>query len=163
MGGRADVAHTGVSQHYLDRLTNSGIEVAQTNVTVDELWAATSTATLAFLRPGKHLCVSWRMIDHLAMGCCSVCDRPSYAQWPVPLRNNHEFVDCECGIGWDESLPDKADYARIADTVMALLPDPESTAAIRRTPTVYFDAHVAPERIARYPLDTAEQSLIAPP
>jgi len=96
------------------------------------------------------------MVHHLAMGACSVCDRASYAQWPIPLRTDHEFVDGGCGISWDESLPDRPHYARIADTVMALLADPDRSAAMRRASVAYFDAHVAPERIARYLLDTAE-------
>jgi hypothetical protein len=39
---------------------------------------------------------------------------------------------------------------------MALLADPDRPAAMRRASVTYFDTHVAPERIARYLLDTAE-------
>jgi len=62
-------------QHYLNRLASSGINMMRTNVTVDELWTTTSATRLALLRPGKHLCVSWRMVDYLAMSACFVCDR----------------------------------------------------------------------------------------
>ena len=41
----------------------------------------------------------------------------------------------------------------MADTVMALLADPERVAESRRAAAAYFDEHVAPERIAQYLLD----------
>ncbi len=151
-----------IPRHYLDRLTRCGVQVTQTNVTVDELWGATSAARLAFLRPGKHLCVSWRMIDHLAMGACTVCDRAPYAQWPVPMRAGREFVNCEIGIDQDESLPDVADYECISDTVMALVDDPDRAAAVREASMTYFDRHVAPRRIARYLIETADRFLHVP-
>jgi hypothetical protein len=144
-------------QRYLDRLLSAGVPVTSTNISVDELWRMTSTSRLAFLRPGKHLCVSWRMVDHLAMGAATVCDRAPYPQWPVPLQVGREFMECGCGIGSDESLPDSADYERIADTVMALLADPEKVTESRRAAAAYFDQHVAPAQVARYLLDTAEE------
>lgn len=147
---------------YLDRLSSCGVQVTQTHAPGDELWTAISTARLNFLRPGRFLCMSWRMIDHLAMGACTVFDRAPYPQWPVPLQAGREFVDCACGIGTDESLPEKPDYERIADTVMALLADPERTAQIGRTAADYFDRHVAPEQVARYFIATAERSLSLP-
>jgi hypothetical protein len=145
-----------VPQHFLDRLSKAGIPATTTNITIDELWSATSSSRLAFLRPGRHLCVSWRMIDHLAMGACTVCDHAPYPQWPVPLQAGREFMDCECGIGADASLPDPAHYERIADTVMALLADPERVAESRRAAAAYFDRHATPERIARYLMDVSQ-------
>jgi hypothetical protein len=142
-------------RHYLARLVKAGVQVTATDVTADELWDVTSRAELAFLRPGKHLCVSWRMIDHLALGSATVCDHAAYPQWPVPLQVGRELLDCDCGIGVDESLPDPADYGRIADTVMTSLADPERVATVRRAAAAYFDQHVAPDRIARYLLDVA--------
>jgi hypothetical protein len=144
-------------QRFLDRLADAGVQVTETNVTIKELWDATSAARLAFLRPGKHLCISWRMIDHLAMGACTVCDRAPYAEWPVPLRLDYEFTECGCGIGYDETLPDDDDYARIADTVMALLADRERAAGIRRMAAAYFDHHLAPKQVAHYLVATAGQ------
>ena len=142
-------------QHYLDRLSTAGVPIIATDVTVDDLWSATSTSQLAFLRPGKHLCVSWRMIDHLAMGAATVCDHAAYPQWPVPLQAGREFMDAGCGIAEDESLPDLADYARISDTVMDLLAEPDRLEESRHATASYFDRHVAPERIARYLIDAA--------
>lgn len=150
---------TAFPQRYLDRLTSLGVQATYTHVTVNELWAATSSARLAFLRPGTHLCVSWRMIDHLAMGASTVCDRASYVEWPVPLRAGREFIDCGCGLNPDDSLPAKADYGRIADTVMALLANPEQAAEMRHASAAYYDRHVAPRQVARYLLETAEQFL----
>lgn len=149
----------GFPQRYLDRLTSLGVQATYTNVTVKELWAATSSARLAFLRPGTHLCISWRMIDHLAMGASTVCDRASYVEWPVPLGAGREFSDCGCGLGPDDSLPARADYGRIADTVMELLANPEQAAEVRRAAATYYDRHVAPQQVARYLLETAEQFL----
>jgi hypothetical protein len=142
-------------QHYLDRLAKAGVRVTAHDVTADELWDATSRARLAFLRPGKHLCVSWRMIDHLALGAATICDHAAYPQWPVPLQAGQEFLECGCGIGTDESLPDPAHYERIADTVMASLAEPDRLSEVRRAAAAYFDRHVAPQRIARYLVDVA--------
>jgi len=160
---RPIVVDTGqpVPRHFLDRLAKAGAPATTTNITVDELWGATSAAHLAFLRPGRHLSISWRMIDHLAMGACSVCDHAPYPQWPVPLRSGREFIDGGCGIGADDSLSDPADYERIADTVMALLADPDRVAESRLASAVYFDEHVAPARIARYLVDVS-QSMARP-
>jgi hypothetical protein len=135
------------------------VTVATNSITIDELWHATSTSRLAFLRPGKHLGISWRMIDHLAMGACSVCDHVPYPQWPVPLQAGREFMDCGCGIGADNSLPDAADYERIATTVMALLADPDRVAESRRAAADYFDEHAASARIARYFVDVSQSSM----
>jgi hypothetical protein len=148
-----------VPRHFLDRLAKAGAPATATNVTVDELWGATSTARLAFLRPGRHLSVSWRMIDHLAMGACTVSDHPPYPEWPVPLRTGREFIDGGCGIGADDSLAAPADYERIADTVMALLADPDRVAESRFASAAYFDEHVAPTRIARYLVDVSRSML----
>lgn len=144
-------------QRFLDRLASAGVQVTTNNITIQELWNATSSARLAFVRPGKHLCVSWRMIDHLAMGACTLCDRAPYAAWPVPLQAGREFINGGCGIGWDETLPDNADYARIADTVMATLANEQHMEESRRASMAYFDQHVTPERLARYLMETCEQ------
>ena len=158
---RATVVPLGrpIPQRFLDRLSKAGVPVTTSEVTVDELWNVTSASRLAFLRPGRHLGVSWRMIDHLAMGACTVSDRAAYPQWPVALQAGREFMDCGCGMGMDDSLHDPTCYERIADTVMALLADPERVAESRRAAAAYFDEHVAPERIARYLMDVS-QSLV---
>jgi hypothetical protein len=140
-------------RRFLERLSNAGVPVTTNEVTVDELWNVTSASRLAFLRPGRHLTLSWRMIDHLAMGACTVFDHAPYPEWPVALQAGREFMDCECGMGMDDSLHDPACYERMADTVMALLADPERVAESRRAAAAYFDQHVAPERIAQYLLD----------
>lgn len=144
---------------FLDRLSAAGVSVVN-DIAIEELWRATSASRLAFLRQGKHLGISWRMIDHLAMGACTVCDHAPYPEWPVPLQPGRELVDCGCGVGPDDSLPDRADYARVADTVMSLLADPERIAATRRAAARYFDEHAAPARIARYFMDVS-QSFVA--
>jgi hypothetical protein len=155
---RPIVVDTGqpVPKYFLDRLAKVGAPATTANITVSELWRATSAARVAFLRPGRHLSVSWRMIDHLAMGACTVCDYPPYPEWPVPLRAGREFIDGGCGIGADDSLADPADYGRVADTVMALLADPDRVAASRLASAAYFDEHVAPARIARYLVDVSK-------
>lgn len=144
-------------QRYLRRLADAGVPIVHGDTTAEELWRASSAARIAFLRPGKHLCVSWRMIDHLALGAATLCDKAAYPRWPVPLRAGHEFQDCDVGIGYDESLPDKADYARIGDTVMDLLADEDRLIATRRAAARYFDQHVAPERLARHFIETTHK------
>ena len=143
-------------KRYLDRLASAGVPTSAIKFTAEDLWAVTSSAQLAFMRPGKHLCISWRMIDHLAMGACTLCDNAAYPVWPVPLREGHEFMNSRCGIGEDESLPDPADYERISASVMALLAQPELMEQSRREAADYFDAHVAPQRLARHLMDAAK-------
>jgi len=72
VGHRTEIASARVPAALPHRLMNLGVKVTRTNSTVDELWGATFLARLAFLRPGKHHCISWRGIDHLAMGTPSV-------------------------------------------------------------------------------------------
>jgi hypothetical protein len=97
------------------------------------------------------------MIDHLAMGASTVGDRAPYPEWPLPLQAGRELMGCDCGIGEDESLPEKADYGRIASTVMELLADPDRVETCRRAAADYFDKHVTPSQIARYLVEVSEQ------
>jgi hypothetical protein len=142
--------------HFLQRLANAGVAVKH-SVSIEELWSATASSRLAFLRPGKHLGVSWRLIDHLAMGACTLCDRAPYPEWPQPLRVGRELLECECGIDEDESLPSNTDYERIADTVMDLLGDPRRADECRRSAAQYFDQYVTPSRIARHLVQVADE------
>lgn len=144
-------------RRYVDRLVAAGVPLIGEgdNIGAEELWDVTARSKLAFLRPGKHLCVSWRMIDHLALGATTLCDNGAYPQWPVPLREGVEYFDAHCGIGPDESLPDPADYGRIEETVMSLLADPERLETCRRAAAAYFDEHVDHPRLARHIVDQA--------
>jgi hypothetical protein len=140
---------------------NLGVKVTRTNSTVDELWGATFLARLAFLRPGKHLCISWHVIDHLVMGRPSCKTARHTRNGPCryePLTNSRSAAAESIGTSRCGQKP----IMGASPIWLALFVDPERQAAIRRESAIYFDQRVAPEQVPRYLIATEEQSVSAP-
>ena len=121
------------------------------------LWDAIASARINFLRPGNHLCISWRMMDLLCMGACVAVDGAPYAQWPVALRDGVNYVDCHATLLPEYELPEDDAYQAITEQVNALVKDHARTDAIARNNWLYFDQHASMEAIAAYIISVVHQ------
>ncbi|MGD9210047.1 MAG: hypothetical protein PVI90_04695 [Desulfobacteraceae bacterium] len=143
---------------YLHRLDRAKVQWSNSWDGMSSLsfWNHLAEAQIVFLRPGKHACISWRMIDLLCMGACIVYDGSPHPNWPVPLIAGQNFVDCGCGLGIDESLPPIEQYDRIRQVIEKMLTDPQKMKFIRRNNRNYFDNHASPLNVATYILNTVK-------
>jgi hypothetical protein len=136
------------------RLRRAGVELTTKTISHRELWDTLARARVVLLRAGRHLCIPWRTVDLLCMGACIALDAPFAPQWPVPLRDGVNFVDCGIPRGLDTSAAEPAEYARLGETIQQLLLDEEKARSIRIENARYFDEHAAPARVAEYVLRT---------
>ena len=144
---------------YLERLDRAGVPWSNSwdGMSTQDFWDHLAKAKLVFLRPGKHGCISWRMIDLLGMGSCIVYDANPHPNWPVPLANDQNFLSCDCGLSRNEKLPSLDHYSKINQVIEALLNDHARMEAIRRNNRNYFDQYVTPVSIANYILETVKE------
>ena len=148
-GGRKD--HE--SRALAARLEAVGVPTADRSVSRDQLWSAMARSRLVMFRSGVHGCMPWRTIDLLCMGACIVLDGVPAPQWPVPLQPGVHYASC--GIARSDSgTPEAGEYAKVRQTIEGLLGRPWEQARLRRSAAEYYDAHAAPEQVARYVLAT---------
>lgn len=143
---------------YLDRLDRAGVPWSYSweGMNSFEFWDHLAKSRIVFLRPGKHGCISWRMLDLLCMGACIVSDLSPYPNWPLPLVPELNFVHGGCGLGPDESLPPLECYNGIRYVIDRLLSDQARMNAIRGNNSDYFDRHGTPASVASYIIDTVK-------
>jgi hypothetical protein len=135
------------------RLRAAGVPTAERAVSREYLWRTLARSRLVMFRSGMHGCMPWRTIDLLCMGACVVFDAVPFPQWPVPLRPGVHYASCD--IDRDTTgAPAAAEYAKVSRTIEALLARPDEQARLRLGAAGYYDAHAAPEQVARYVLDT---------
>lgn len=141
---------------FLVRLDSAGVLWTYRMIPASTLWTSLAEAKIVFLRAGMHLCIPWRMLDLLCMGLCIVYDRAPYPQWPVPLLPGKNYMDCDCGLGPEQSLPSNENYVRIKEVIESLLFDNPTIERIRKNNCEYFDASACPQEVARYIIDTVQ-------
>ena len=146
-------------QGYRERLDRVGVPWQQGwgGISSQTLWKALASARINFLRPGNHLCISWRMMDLLAMGACIMVDGSPQPQWPEPLRDGINFADAGCTLSSDYRLPDDIDYLKLADRVSALIGNEEKVRALAANNARYFDKHADMPAISAYILSQVSQ------
>ncbi len=114
------------------------------------LWDSLASAHINFLRPGNHLCISWRMMDLLCMGACILLDGDPYPQWPIPLKSNINYVDVGCTLSQDYHLPDELSYKGVSEKVNALVANRKKINAISENNMEYFDRHASMLSLSNY-------------
>jgi hypothetical protein len=132
----------------MERLRARGIPVTRDPLPPYELWRRLARARLVPLRAGKHLCVSWRTLDLLAMGACIVFDALPPPRWPVPLEPGVHVADCQIARPDDTEAADHSEYDKVPKTIERLLAAPDHSEELRRAAGAYFDEHAAPGRVA---------------
>ncbi|MDO6461207.1 hypothetical protein Q4485_10910 [Granulosicoccaceae sp. 1_MG-2023] len=115
-----------------------------------DLWNSLAAARLNFLRPGNHLCVSWRMMDLLCMGAGIIVDGAPYAEWPEPLRDQINFIDGGCTLDPDYNLPEDSTYDRLLERVAAAVENPDLINSLSTNNAEYFDQYAAMPKLAGY-------------
>jgi hypothetical protein len=158
-----DVFHSIDRAECIRRLERCGVRWQSTwgEINSQRFWEGLASAKVVFLRPGNHLCVSWRMTDLLAMGACVVYDGAPYPSWYQPLLPNVHYVDGGCAIAPDHSLPPDAAYGSLRETIADLLND---EARIRRTRVAaadYFDRFCTPQQLGAHVLGLVTRVAIA--
>ncbi len=146
-------------QEYRNRLDAAGVKWQNGwgNINSNMLWDSLASAHINFLRPGNHLCVSWRMMDLLCLGSCIMVDGNPYAQWPVPLRPDINFVDAGCAMSPYYDLPDTKQYEEMAERVSSQISDREKIKRISLNNVDYFDQHAAMIPVSAYITDVVTQ------
>jgi hypothetical protein len=137
---------------YEGRLRELGVTVSRDELPPEELWRRLARAKVVVARSGRHLCISWRMIDLLALGACVVHDAPPLPEWPTPLAAGVHYEDGGIRRPLDGTAAPEEDYARFAAAVAALVADAGRAAALRAEAARYFDEHAAPRRVAEWVL-----------
>jgi hypothetical protein len=134
-----------------ERLRRVNVPVADSPIAPEKLWDTLSRSRLTMFRSGRHLCIPWRMIDVLCMGCCVLLDAPPIPRWPVPLEPNVHYVDCGIVRPAFEPVAD-GEYDKVRLAIEAALADPAWMEDVRQNAIRYFEEHAAPERVADYVL-----------
>lgn len=145
-------------QGYRDRLDAVGVKWQNgwQQIDSDMLWNSLASAHVNFLRPGNHLCVSWRMVDLLCMGACVMLDGEPYARWPEPLQRDVNFVDSHCTLSSDYLLPSDAAYSELTGRVSALVADKTKVQKIAQNNKDYYDEYASLGAVADYMLRVIE-------
>lgn len=143
--------------HYLDRLERAGVphQYDWGDIGSTALWDRLASSRIVFLRPGDHLCVSWRMNDLLCMGSCVVYDGCPAPTWPQPLEVGKHFFDAQCAIGEEYELPEKEEYQRITTLIESLLAKPELITTAHKETLAYYQSYASPESVAEYIIETS--------
>jgi hypothetical protein len=132
------------------RLRAAGVETRHSYLPPRELWQILARGRILCLRAGKHLCISWRMLDQLAMGAAILYDSCPPPRWPVPLEEGVHYEDCGIVRPPDTSAAPETEYEKVPVAVGRLLERPDHLPALQDAAARYFDEHAAPERVADY-------------
>jgi hypothetical protein len=138
------------TQANMERLRSAGIAVTRDPVPPRELWRRLARARIVPMRAGKHLCLSWRTIDLLALGACVVFDALPPPRWPVPVEPDVHVANCGIARPDDTEAAPQAEYDKVPATIERLLGAPGEQQELRRAAASYFDEHAAPGPVARY-------------
>lgn len=151
----------GYLQNCLDRLDKAGVAWQHDWGDIDSktFWDNLATARCVFLRPGNHLCISWRMTDLLCMGACVIYDGAPYPQWHLPLLSGVHYVDGGCRIIPDYSIPSYGNYKKLVKVIEDLLSNDGKINQIKQNNRTFFDNYALPSKLASYILNEARRSI----
>ncbi len=146
-------------QEYRDRLDTVGVKWQNgwQDIDSDKLWSSLASAHVNFLRPGNHLCVSWRMVDLLCMGACVMLDGKPYTRWPIPLESGVNFVDSQCTLSSDYLLPADDSYTELTEKISALIADKAKIQKIAKNNREYYDQHASLAALSGYVLQVVRE------
>jgi hypothetical protein len=145
------------TQQCIRRLMAAGVDCqfGWGNIDSQTFWQNLAASKVVFIRPGNHLCISWRLIGLLCLGSCIVYDRAPFPQWYEPLTGARHYVDGDCGLGPDFSLPSETQYENFYSIIGNLLSDIEKIRELKAHAASYYDNFGSPVAVAEYILRTA--------
>jgi len=135
---------------YRDRLEAAGVEATEDHFSFDELMRLSAESRICVIRAGIHSCITWRLLNMLAIGAAVVLDAKPFSSWPIPLEECRNFLSLGLGITPDCGPAPSEDYEKIPKKMEAFLKDESALAAIRENNTRYFDDHAHPMKVADY-------------
>jgi hypothetical protein len=136
----------------ISRLNKRGIacQYGWGNITSDAFWKNLASARVVFLRSGDRLCISWRLVGLLCMGACVVFDGAPYPQWYEPIVSGIHYLDGECRLAPDFSLPEETAYGELKRKIESLLSDHEQIAFLKRNALHYYERFGSPRSVAEH-------------
>jgi hypothetical protein len=130
------------------RLNKAGVEMTDGQIGYGDLMKMSASSKLVVLRAGISGCIAWRMVDMLAMGACLVLDRAPFPEWPLPLKEDVNFLSLGTRITEDCRPAPKEDYARIPFLVESALNSQTKIQKISEENGLYFDKNLHPLQFA---------------
>jgi len=142
------------------RLESAGVrcQIGWGNIGSADLWQALASARIVMLRPGNHLCISWRLIDLFCMGACVVYDGHPFPQWYEPFVAGEHFIDGNCRVDANYSLPSDDRYESLKEIIADILADGSQRTEIGTNAVSYFERHGAPEAVVRHILKVVQET-----
>lgn len=150
-------------EKYIKRLEKAKVPFGTKSIPANEFHKLLASAKLVIYRAGKYNCISWRMLDLLAMGACIVTDSIPIPQWPVPLQQNKNYLTFNINrsqvIGSDGKSnlggPGKIEeYKAIPSILSKILNNQSIQKQISLNNAAYFDKYAQPSAVGRYIVDT---------
>lgn len=137
-------------QNISQRLHAAGVEWIDQTFGYGELMALSATSKLVVIRAGISGCISWRMVDMLAIGACVVLDRPPFPAWPVPLTEGVNFLSLDLAITEDCRPAPKNQYDEVQNKISNYLSESSLQTAIAHQNAHYFDKYIHNLRLLDY-------------
>ena len=138
----------------INRLKFANVEYTFNTFPQNKIWQYHSNSKLNITRAGKHLCISWGMIDLLCLGSCILIDNDPYPNWPKSLKNKINFISLGINGNVDNDSGKDYEYSKIPEIVNKILNDPALQKSIRSNNINYFLKHCEPEMVAKYIIKT---------
>lgn len=148
------------SDQVVRRLEACGVRVQADwgDINTARFWAGMRSGRIVFLRTGTHHSISWRLTELLAMGACIAYDGTPYPNWPAQLVGGVHYLDGQCAIRPDFTLPTPEQYRSLVKRIADLLVDAEALSAFRNQAARYYDAHCRPEAVGAYIVRCLEEA-----
>jgi hypothetical protein len=145
---------------YRDRLEAAGVEATDEHFSFDDLMRMSAESRICVIRAGVHSCITWRLLNMLAIGAAVVLDAKPFSSWPVPLEEGKNFLSLGLRITPDCGPAPAEDYAGIMEKMETFLMDFGALHQIGGNNRQYFDNHAHPMQVADYLLKVvAEESV----
>lgn len=137
---------------YRQRLEAAGVEATEAHFSFDELMRLSAESRICVIRAGIHSCITWRLLNMLAIGAAVVLDAKPFSSWPVPLEEGRNFLSLGLRITPDCGPAPSEDYEKITGKMEEFLKDNSNLQQIANNNLRYFDAHAHPMKVAEYVL-----------
>jgi hypothetical protein len=141
-------------------LEAAGVEATDEHFSFDDLMRMSAESRICVIRAGVHSCITWRLLNMLAIGAAVVLDAKPFSSWPVPLEEGKNFLSLGLRITPDCGPAPAEDYAGIMEKMETFLMDFGALHQIGGNNRQYFDNHAHPMQVADYLLKVvAEESV----
>jgi hypothetical protein len=137
---------------YRQRLQAAGVEATEDHFGFDELMRMSAESRICVIRAGIHSCITWRLLNMLAIGAAVILDAKPFSSWPVPLEEGKNFLSLGLRITPDCGPAPVEDYEKIIGKMEEFLIDNSNLEKIANNNARYFDIHAHPIKVADYVL-----------